>query len=41
MHYEVLVHGKAHDPMNFLKAGVFAFKTAGQEDVLLVRKKQP
>ena len=34
VHYEVLVDGKPHDPMNFLKAGIHVFKTAEQEDAL-------
>ncbi len=34
VHYEVLVNGKRHDPMNFLKAGIYAFKVAEQEDAL-------
>jgi murein DD-endopeptidase MepM/ murein hydrolase activator NlpD len=34
VHYEVLVNGKPHDPMNFLKAGIHVFKVAEQEDAL-------
>jgi murein DD-endopeptidase MepM/ murein hydrolase activator NlpD len=34
VHYEVLVDGKPHNPMNFLKAGIHVFKTAEQEDAL-------
>ncbi len=34
VHYEVLVNGKRHDPMNFLKAGIYAFKVAEQEDAV-------
>lgn len=26
VHYEILVDGKPHDPMNFLKAGRYVFK---------------
>ncbi len=41
VHYEVLVNGKQHDPMNFLKAGIHAFKTAGRDDELLGENKDP
>ena len=41
VHYEVLVNGKQYDPMNFLKAGIHAFKTAGREDELLGENKDP
>jgi len=34
VHYEVLVGGKPHDPMNFLKAGIHVFKVADREDAL-------
>ncbi len=34
VHYEVLVDGKPHDPMNFLKAGIHVFKVADREDAL-------
>ncbi len=34
VHYEVLVNGKHHDPMKFLKAGIHVFKVADREDAL-------
>lgn len=41
VHYEVLVNGKPHDPMKFMKAGIYAFKAAEQEDALSGRTKNP
>jgi murein DD-endopeptidase MepM/ murein hydrolase activator NlpD len=41
VHYEVLVDGKPHDPMNFLKAGIHVFKVADREDALSGLKLYP
>ena len=41
VHYEVIVNGKHQNPMNFLKAGIFAFKRTDQEDDLLGQNKDP